>query len=73
MVLCRFSDALRDLSSADGVQVHRSHWVAHTAIAEVFRDGSNLRLRLKSGDIVPVSRSYRAGIEKRSPDDRLAI
>ncbi|MFK7964025.1 MAG: LytTR family DNA-binding domain-containing protein [Burkholderiaceae bacterium] len=64
MVLHRFSDILRALPEQSGVQVHRSHWVAYEAIDEAFMDGTNLRLRLKTGPIVPVSRSFRAQTER---------
>jgi len=64
MVLQRFSDILRDLPDEMGVQVHRSHWVAYVAINEAFIEGSNLRLRLKTGSVVPVSRSFRAQTER---------
>ena len=64
MVLNRFADVLRDLPEDAGIQVHRSHWVSIDAIAEAFREGANLRLRLRTEDIVPVSRSYRAATER---------
>ncbi|WP_282604219.1 LytTR family DNA-binding domain-containing protein [Pelagibius sp. Alg239-R121] len=64
MVLHRFSDILLDLPAQAGIQVHRSHWVAFDAIAEPFKDGANLRLRLQSGEVVPVSRSYRSATEQ---------
>lgn len=32
LVLLRFADALNELGDADGLQVHRSHWVARTAV-----------------------------------------
>lgn len=64
MVLHRFSDILRDLPEQSGVQVHRSHWVAYMAIDEAFIEGANLRLRLKTGSIVPVSRSFRTQTER---------
>ena len=73
MVLHRFSDILLDLPAHAGIQVHRSHWVAFDAIAEPFRDGANLRLRLQSGEIVPVSRSYRSATEQALESDRFPL
>lgn len=70
MVLQRFSDILHDLPAQSGIQVHRSHWVAFKAIAESFKDGSNLRLRLQSGEVVPVSRSYRSATEQALSQSR---
>jgi len=45
------------LSSVEGLQTHRSWWVARRAIAGVERDGRNLRLRLVDGQTAPVSRA----------------
>lgn len=63
MVLHRFADVLRDIPADAGVRVHRSHWVAYRAGPEPFREGANLRLKLCTGDVVPVSRSYRKNVE----------
>ena len=60
MILMRLADAVRELSGADGLQVHRSWWVAKQGVQEEKRvDGRSL-LVLPSGTEVPVSRSYRA-------------
>jgi hypothetical protein len=45
------------LSGIEGLQTHRSWWVARRAIAGVERDGRNLRLRLVDGETAPVSRA----------------
>ncbi len=73
MVLQRFSDILQDLPAQAGVQVHRSHWVAFDAVVETFKDGANLRLRLQSGDVVPVSRSYRSATEQALQSNRVSL
>lgn len=65
MVLCRFSDIVRELPGDRGMQVHRSHWVARSAIAQAVKDGQNMKLVLLSGDSVPVSRSFRSAVETR--------
>ncbi len=65
MVLCRFSDIVRELPGERGMQVHRSHWVARSAIARTVKDGQNMKLVLHSGDSVPVSRSFRSAVETR--------
>ncbi len=60
LILMRLADAVRELSRADGLQVHRSWWVAKQGIQDEKRvDGRSL-LVLPSGTEVPVSRSYRA-------------
>jgi len=57
LMLMRMRDAVAELDGADGLQVHRSWWVARGAVEDVQRDGRNLRLRLTSGLQVPVSRA----------------
>jgi DNA-binding LytR/AlgR family response regulator len=65
MVLCRFSDIVRELSDDAGMQTHRSHWAAYPAIAEAVKEGQNMKLVLTSGDSVPVSRSFRSTAEAK--------
>ncbi|AZS20280.1 MULTISPECIES: LytTR family DNA-binding domain-containing protein [unclassified Caulobacter] len=45
------------LATVEGLQTHRSWWVARRAIVGVQRDGRNLRLRLVDGETAPVSRA----------------
>lgn len=54
----RFSDALGQITAIDGLRVHRSWWVARSAIERVARDGDRLALHLRGGLVVPVSRTY---------------
>ncbi|MEL7113915.1 MAG: LytTR family DNA-binding domain-containing protein [Pseudomonadota bacterium] len=59
LILMRLADAVRELASADGLQVHRSWWVAKSGVTDEKRvDGRSL-LVLPSGKEVPVSRSFR--------------
>ena len=59
MLLLRFRDALREVEGVNGLQVHRSHWVARNAVAGVERrGGGRITLRLVNGSRVPVSRSF---------------
>ena len=59
LILMRLADAVRELTGADGLQVHRSWWVAKAGVTDEKRvDGRSL-LVLPSGTEVPVSRSYR--------------
>jgi hypothetical protein len=60
LIHCRFSDAIAQAGPL-GLQVHRSWWVAHDAIAER-RGGDAPRLILRNGLTVPVSRSWAAGV-----------
>jgi hypothetical protein len=59
LVLCRLSDAIAELGGLDGRQVHRSWWVARSAVVGVERDGRKLALRLENGIEVPISRTFR--------------
>lgn len=70
MVLARFSDIVRELSPADGQQVHRSHWVARAAVVEESKSGQNLSLLLTTGDRVPVSRSFKSQLATLRKDQR---
>lgn len=58
MLLLRLSDAIGEMEPQQGMQVHRSWWVARDAIVTAKRDGRNLRLSLSGGLEVPVSRAY---------------
>lgn len=57
LVLMALSQALQELGDMDGLQVHRSWWVARHAVTEVIEDGRKLRLRLVGGIEAPVSRA----------------
>ncbi len=55
LLLYKFKDALAELEPYDGLQVHRSHWVAKSAVASVDESKKPVRLILKNGLEVPVS------------------
>ena len=57
LVRGKMKDAVTLLQNQDGMQVHRSHWVAKQAIANTLREGRDLKLVLTSGKKVSVSRS----------------
>lgn len=63
LILMRLSDAERELASVDGLRVHRSWWVSRGGIKSARRDGGKIMLTLKSGDDVPVSRSYQDAVK----------
>jgi hypothetical protein len=66
-LLMRFSDAMDEVDARLGGQVHRSHWVAWSAVTTVCREGGKLVLQLKSGQQIPVSRNHRAKVDARFP------
>nr|WP_246780543.1 LytTR family DNA-binding domain-containing protein [Rhizobium sp. AQ_MP] len=65
LILLRFSDALREIGATDGLQTHRSHWVAADHVAKLEKSGSRMILRLKSGAEIPVSRSFAEAVRRR--------
>lgn len=56
MLLMRLADAIRE--AGDGLQVHRSHWVARDHIISVTRDGAKAVIKTSDGRDIPVSRTY---------------
>ncbi|WP_375419676.1 LytTR family DNA-binding domain-containing protein [uncultured Sphingomonas sp.] len=58
MILMRFSDALRGVDHIPGSQVHRSWWVAASAVEGVRRTGRTAQITLCNGLSVPVSAPY---------------
>ncbi|MCP5383993.1 MAG: LytTR family transcriptional regulator DNA-binding domain-containing protein [Sphingomonadaceae bacterium] len=57
LVLMRLRDAMAELDGIEGMQVHRSWWVARHAVEDVQREGRSVRLVLPRGIIAPVSRA----------------
>lgn len=57
LVLMSLGQAIAGLEDVEGLQTHRSWWVARAAVEGVVEDGRNLRLKLKGGLTAPVSRA----------------
>ncbi|MFC2966479.1 LytTR family DNA-binding domain-containing protein [Acidimangrovimonas pyrenivorans] len=64
-LLMRFSDAMAELEGLDGLQVHRSHWVAVEAVRGAERERGRVYLTLVDGSRVPVSRSHQPEVVER--------
>jgi DNA-binding LytR/AlgR family response regulator len=62
LVLMRLSDAIKETAPIEGLQVHRSHWVALDAVRRSTRQNGRPALELDDGTIVPVSRTYIAAV-----------
>ncbi len=60
----RFTDAIDEMEPMPGHCTHRSHWVTEAAIVGAERAAGKTHLRLKNGDLVPVSRKYRPMLEQ---------
>jgi len=58
LVLMPLGKAMAEVGDLEGMQVHRSWWVARRAVVGVVEDGRNLRLKLKTGLEAPVSRAH---------------
>jgi hypothetical protein len=58
LVLMRLADAIAETEGAPGLQIHRSHWVAISQVAQSVRLGGRLMLKMRDGTMLPVSRSY---------------
>jgi hypothetical protein len=63
LVLMRLSDAIGRVG-AEGLQVHRSWWVAKRAVETAIVDGRNVRLRLVNGLEAPVARTAVAKVRE---------
>ncbi|MGY6661151.1 MAG: LytTR family DNA-binding domain-containing protein [Glycocaulis sp.] len=58
LILMRLSDAVAACSALNGAQVHRSWWVARSAVSDARKGDGRGTLVLENGTEVPVSRSY---------------
>lgn len=64
MELLSMTAAIARYGAADGVQVHRSWWVARSAIGAVERNGRGFRLRVNGSLTVPVARNRVAELRR---------
>lgn len=58
LILMRLSDAMRETGDVEGLQVHRSHWVARAHVVAAKRDGDKAQLTLSDGRVILASRSH---------------
>ncbi|QMU59727.1 MAG: hypothetical protein GKR98_17005 [Boseongicola sp.] len=58
LILMRLSDAIAETTGTDGMQIHRSHWIATHAVTVARRDGARAVVTLQDGRELPVSRTY---------------
>jgi hypothetical protein len=64
LILMRLADAVRELAGVEGLQTHRSWWVAKHGLADVVKGDGRLVLKLKSGAEAPVSRTYAKAVKE---------
>jgi hypothetical protein len=58
LILMRLSDAIKEIGDTQGLQIHRSHWVALDQIADVRRINDRGEVILSNGETRPISRSF---------------
>lgn len=58
LVHFRLLDALDDCDGVEGLQIHRSHWVARAGIKTISRRDGKVFVETTRGDLLPVSRTY---------------
>lgn len=57
LIHMRFGDAVALMAGIDGLQVHRSWWVAKAAVKTIERSGRQWEVALANGQVAPVSRA----------------
>lgn len=58
LVLMRLADAIAETRGVEGLQIHRSHWVATDAVRNAIRRDGRLYLEMSEGTALPVSRTF---------------
>lgn len=59
LVLMRFSDAVLETGDVEGARIHRSWWVAKSAIIDINAKGRGAEITMKNDHKAPVSRAER--------------
>lgn len=63
LLLMRLSDAIRETEGIDGLQIHRSHWIAKNAVQTSTRRSGRLMLQMSDGAELPVSRNHAEAVK----------
>lgn len=66
LILIRLRDAIAELGGVEGLQVHRSWWVAKAGVSRVRRDGRTAVITLTTGAEVAVARNKMAELRALS-------
>lgn len=64
MILMRLRDAIAELEGLEGMQVHRSWWVARDQVRAIRREGRAIKLELANGLLAPVSRNRQEALKR---------
>ena len=65
LVLLRFADAMNEIGQTQGLQVHRSHWIADADVVSLRKPAGRLHVMTQDGTEIPVSRSHSAAVQAR--------
>ena len=57
-VLMRLTDAIREIEGIEGLQTHRSHWVAEKHLCAIGKNGSKWHAVMSDDRHVPVSQTF---------------
>ena len=57
LILMRLSDAIMELEGFDGLQPHRSWWIAKKHVKQIKLVNNKKAIELSNGDLVPISRA----------------
>lgn len=66
MILMSMRDAIAELEGVNGLQVHRSWWLALEHVAQIARDGRKTVAVMVDGIRVPVSDTHRTALKEMS-------
>lgn len=61
----QFGDCMEKLKQLDGIQCHRSHWIALTHVKDLTRSGSAYICIMSNGDEIPISRRRYSELKSR--------
>lgn len=64
LVLIRLSDAITETGGVEGLQVHRSHWVALDGVKSANRRDGKVIIVTNAGAEMPVSRTYVGAVKE---------
>jgi hypothetical protein len=64
LTLMRLSDAMKEVGGTEGMQIHRSHWVAFEHVVDIKRDKASNLAVLSNGETRPISRSYMTAVRE---------
>jgi len=65
LLLMRLRDAIAETAGVEGLQIHRSHWVARSGIAKLLREDARLVVETTAGNRLPVSRSFQSALRTK--------